>query len=137
MKKNAGFTLVELIVVIAILAILAGIAIPVYSNYISKANEAADLTMLDSIKTAVAFAATEKQVPGSATVTSIEVTAANGVISDITYVLSEDAGASLTHATFADITAFTGTLNKLQSNTFASGAKWASSGTDANKWVKK
>ena len=34
-----GFTLVELVVVIAILAILAGVAIPAYSGYVEKANK--------------------------------------------------------------------------------------------------
>ena len=52
----AGFTLVELIVVIAILAILAGVAIPVYSGYIKKANIAADEQLLAAVNTAFAAA---------------------------------------------------------------------------------
>lgn len=46
---NKGFSLVELIVVIAIMAILVGVAVPVYTSYIEKANDAADIQAIDNL----------------------------------------------------------------------------------------
>ena len=53
---NDGFTLVELIVVIAIVAILGGVAVPAYSGYIEKADAAADAQLLADVNKAFAAA---------------------------------------------------------------------------------
>lgn len=84
MKKfgsKSGFTLVELIVVIAILGILAGIAVPAYSGYIKKANDAADYSQLDAIKTAVVFAYTDKHVKDTPFNDIQKITVTNGSVS--------------------------------------------------------
>ena len=56
---NKGFSLVELIVVIAIMAILVGVAVPVYTSYITKANEAVDIQAVDNLKHACEIVAAE------------------------------------------------------------------------------
>jgi prepilin-type N-terminal cleavage/methylation domain-containing protein len=55
-KKTGGFTLVELIIVIAILAILSSVAVAGYSSYIKKANDSAVNTFLNEIKTQAVLA---------------------------------------------------------------------------------
>lgn len=58
-KANNGFTLVELIVVIAILGVLGGVAVPVYSGYVEKANKAADEELLAALNKAYTVACVE------------------------------------------------------------------------------
>ena len=53
MKNNKGFSLVELIIVIAIMAILVGVMAPQLIKYIEKTNVSADTQLADSLKTAI------------------------------------------------------------------------------------
>ena len=75
-KKTEGFTLVELIVVIAILGILAGVGTVGYSGYIKKANMAADQQLVAAINQAYAIACVENGVNAA------ETTASNITIGD-------------------------------------------------------
>ena len=51
-KNNQGFSLVELIIVIAIMAILAGALAPALIKYINKSRRSADISNADTIRTA-------------------------------------------------------------------------------------
>ena len=64
-KAQAGFTLIELMIVVAIIGILAAVAIPAYSDYTVKAKVGNALSAADSLKSAVAMCIQE--AGGSAT----------------------------------------------------------------------
>ncbi|MDP3584814.1 MAG: prepilin-type N-terminal cleavage/methylation domain-containing protein [Thiobacillus sp.] len=53
-KVQQGFTLIELMIVVAIIGILAAIAIPQYQNYITRAKWADVVTSVGSLKVSIA-----------------------------------------------------------------------------------
>lgn len=58
-KDNKGFTLVELVIVVAILAIVVGILAPQYTKYVEKSRKAADAANLENLVTAFKTAASD------------------------------------------------------------------------------
>ena len=83
MKNQKGFTLVELMVVIAIIGIITAIAIPYYNNYKKTACDQAAISDLYNVKAAVQKYLTDATLKGTAVATDVA-GAVTAVLADTT-----------------------------------------------------
>lgn len=91
-KNNKGFSLVELIVVIAIMAVLVGVLAPQLIKYVEKSREATDIQTCDNIATALKTYYADEEVAASATATTVTVTLGKTELGTVADTAVKDAG---------------------------------------------
>lgn len=116
---NKGFSLVELIIVIAIMAILVGVMAPQLLRYVERTRVSADTQVADSVKTAITTAMLDPVVISAATPgipATLPATLNLATAADFTGAFGDAVAQTLGYPDVATMTGANGIVSELQSN---------------------
>ena len=139
-KVQQGFTLIELMIVVAIIGILASVALPAYQTYTNKAKFSEVVLATSNVKTAVEICGqTKASAAGDGTATAFETLCINGNAAGGVNAVGANGGfvlsvTALANGTMVQIvgtsTGIAGNGTYILDGTLAGGAvTWAASGT--------
>ena len=128
-KAQQGFTLIELMIVVAIIGILAAVAIPAYQDYVSKSKFQDIVSAAESVKTSISLCLVENNGVATAcdTATELGVTIKNSPYAETAIAITAD-----TAAITATASAEAGGKTYINTPTLAVGdttVTWTQSGT--------
>ena len=92
--NNKGFSLIELIVVIAIMAILVGVLAPQFMKYVESSKQSTDMQAASALRTAIEAYVAEKGLSG-ATEIKVSTNGTNIVVTDNGTSISTELSAAL------------------------------------------
>ena len=125
-----GFTLIELMIVVAIIGILAAVAIPAYQDYTKKARFSEVISLTGAYKTAVELCIQDQGIAVGGTVTGCQ--AGSGGVPQVTNVTSNN----LASLAVADNGTITATATAAASKTSGTAETFIISPTVTNGGIK-
>jgi type IV pilus assembly protein PilA len=136
-KAQGGFTLIELMIVVAIIGILAAIALPAYSKYMDKSKYVEVVSATSAAKTAVDICEQDlgTNVGCDGGKNGVPDDIASGASKFVDSVKTKDGVITVTPKVFGNVVA---TDTYVLTGTFSNGAvSWASSGGGVTKGLAK
>jgi len=123
-SMQKGFTLIELMIVVAIIGILAALAIPAYQDYTARAQASEVFTLLDGMKTTIVSAMQEDPASANCGVSAAQTgkystvqlpTVSNGVCTVVALINGSGVNANIVNATVTMV--YTASSNSFTYNT--------------------